>query len=64
MPFSHPLIVHCAISGTAGAWFTSSINFIRSIDEVDGMDVNVSMSMASFWELIFASEDVGGGGFC
>jgi hypothetical protein len=59
MPFSHPLIVHCSTSGTVVARFASSINFIKSIDEVDGMDVDVSTSMASFWELIFANEDVG-----
>jgi hypothetical protein len=66
MPFCQPLIVHCSVSGTAVAWFASSINLIRSIDEVDGMDVDVSTSMASFWEPIFACEDVvgGGGGFC
>jgi hypothetical protein len=41
------------------AWLASSINFIRSIDEVDGMDVNVSTSIASLQELIFAGEDGG-----
>jgi hypothetical protein len=37
----------------------SSINFIRS-DEVDGLDVDGSTSIASLHELIFACEDVGG----
>jgi hypothetical protein len=41
------------------AWFSLSINFITFIDEVDGVDVNASMSIASFWELIFANEDGG-----
>jgi hypothetical protein len=39
--------------------FASSINFIRS-DEVDGLDVDGSMSIDSFWGLIFVCEDVGG----
>jgi hypothetical protein len=38
--------------------FASSINFIRS-DEVDGLDVDGSTSMASLREAIFACEDVG-----
>jgi hypothetical protein len=65
MPFGHTLTVHCLESGTAVVWFASSINFIKSIDEVDGMDIDVSMSIASFRELIFAREDVGDDdGFC
>src|SRR3979490_274974 len=55
-PFSHPLIVHCSISGTAVTWFASSINFIKS-DEVDGLDVDGSTSIASLAGLIFACED-------
>jgi hypothetical protein len=36
-----------------------------SIDEVEGVDVGGSTSIASFWELIFVNEDGdGGGGFC
>jgi hypothetical protein len=38
--------------------FASSINFIRS-DEVDGLDVDGSTSIASLRELIFACKDVG-----
>jgi hypothetical protein len=38
----------------------SSIIFIKSIDEFDGLDVVGSTSIASFWELIFACKDVGG----
>jgi hypothetical protein len=65
MPFSQPLIVHCSVSRTVVARFASSINLIRSIDEVDVMGIDVSRSMASFQELIFACKDVGGGGgFC
>jgi hypothetical protein len=65
MPFGHPLTVHCSESGTVVAWFASSINFIKSVDEVEGMDIDVSTSIASFWELIFADEDVfDGDGFC
>jgi hypothetical protein len=65
MPFGHPHTVHCSVSGTAVTRFVSSINFIKSIDEVDGMDVDASTPIASLWELIFACEDVGGGdGFC
>ena len=66
MPFRQHLIVHCSVSGTVVTQFASSINFIKS-DEVDGLDVDVSTSMASFRELIFfACEDVGvgGDGFC
>jgi hypothetical protein len=59
-PFSHPLIVHCSVSGTEVARFALSIIFIKSIDEFDGVDVDLSMSIASFQELIFACEDVGG----
>jgi hypothetical protein len=42
------------------------IIFIKSIDELDGVDVDALTSMASSWELIFACEDVDGvgGGFC
>jgi hypothetical protein len=65
-PFGQPLIVHCSVSGTVVARFVSSIIFIKSIDERDGLDVDGSTSMASFWELIFTGEDVDGGdgGFC
>jgi hypothetical protein len=64
MPFGQPLTVHCSVSRTAVTRFASSINFIRS-DEVDGLDINGSTSIASLQELIFAREDVGGGeGFC
>src|SRR3981189_3292007 len=64
-PFGHPLIVHCSVSGTVVTRFASSINFIKS-DEVDGLDVDGSTSIASFRALIFfACEDDGGGdGFC
>jgi hypothetical protein len=45
-------------------WFASLISFITSIDRVEGVDVDRSMSIASFQELIFASEDGdAGGGF-
>jgi hypothetical protein len=68
MPFGHPLTVHCSESGTVVAQFGSSINFIKSIDEVEGMDigmdVDASTSIASFRELIFMSEDAGDDGFC
>jgi hypothetical protein len=40
----------------------SLINFI--IDEVKGVDVDGSMSIASLRELIFTSKDGGGDGFC
>jgi hypothetical protein len=60
----HPLTVHCSESGTVMARFASSINLITSIDEVEGVDVDGSMSMASFRELIFTSEDGAGDGFC
>jgi hypothetical protein len=56
MPFGHPLIVHCSVSGTVVMRFASSINFIRS-DEVDGLDVDGSTSMASLLELIFTCKD-------
>jgi hypothetical protein len=59
-PFGHPLIVHCSVSGTAVVQFASSIIFIKSIDEFDGLDVIRSTSIASFQELIFVCEDVGG----
>jgi hypothetical protein len=61
MPFGHPLTGHCSFSGTAVAWFASSINFIKSVDEGDGMGVDASTSIASFPELIFAAKM--GGGF-
>jgi hypothetical protein len=51
-PFGQPLIVHCSDYGTVVTRFASSINFIRS-DEVDGLDVDGSTSMASLRELIF-----------
>jgi hypothetical protein len=64
MPFGQPLIVHCSASGTVVTGFVLSINFIRS-DEVDGLDVDPSTSIASLRKLIFACENVGGGdGFC
>jgi hypothetical protein len=63
-PFGQPLIVHCSASGTVVTRFASSISLIRS-DEVDGLDVDGSTSIASLREVIFACEDVGGGdGFC
>jgi hypothetical protein len=58
--FGHPLIVHCSVSGTVVARLASLIIFIKSIDEFDGVDVIGSTSIASFRELIFACEDVGG----
>ena len=65
MPFGQPLTVHCSVFGTAAMRFASLISFIKS-DEVDGVDVDWSTSMASLRGFIFACEDVGvgGDGFC
>jgi hypothetical protein len=35
-----------------------------SMDDVECVNVDGSMSIASFWELIFTNEDVTGDGFC
>jgi hypothetical protein len=64
IPFGHPLTVHCSGSGTVVALLVLSMNFIMFINEVEGVDVDVSMSIASFLELIFTSKGGGGDGFC
>jgi hypothetical protein len=44
IPFVNPITVHCSEFRIVVAWFASSINFIKSIDEVMGVDVDALTS--------------------
>jgi hypothetical protein len=58
-------MVYCSATGPVAVRFASFINFIKLIDEVEGVDIDALTTIASFWELIFACENgVGDDGFC